>query len=60
MNVIQETLRQGGDVAAAAGLIYGTAVATTTAVAVFARDPKRRSDARQTLRILLRGTGRRG
>lgn len=54
MNVVQETLRTGGEIAAVAGLVYGTTVATTALVAVFARDPKRRSDARRTLQILLR------
>jgi hypothetical protein len=43
----------------AAGALYTAAVATTAVASVFARNPERRRDAHETLKILLRQCPRR-
>ncbi|MCX5381259.1 hypothetical protein [Streptomyces sp. NBC_00091] len=47
-------LHGGGEVASIGAALYAIAVTATAMVSVLARSPKRRSDARETLKVLLR------
>ena len=57
MSVLLQSVHQGAFVAGAAALIYVLLVSATALSALLARTPVRRRDAREVLKILLRGCG---
>ena len=53
MSGLTNALHAALDAAGIGGFLYTVTITVTTAVAVFAREPSRRRDARETLAILL-------
>ncbi|MFG2669050.1 hypothetical protein ACGFY6_33025 [Streptomyces sp. NPDC048387] len=59
MSVLQSVFQNAATLTAATGLTYAGAVVTVAASSVLSRSPERRRDARATLAILVRRSGRR-